>query len=52
MAFYVKLGPRGILFRIGTMIIGVAGALVYSRAYRKRTLRPIPPHPPTFFPES
>ena len=52
MAFYVKLGPRGILFRIGTMIIGVAGSLVYHRAYRRRTVIPSPSHPPTHFPES
>lgn len=52
MAFYVKLGPRGILFRIGTMIIGVAGSLVYFRAYRRRTLLPIPLHPTTYLPET
>ena len=29
MAFYVPLGPRGILFRLGTVLIGIVGGLVY-----------------------
>ena len=36
MAFYVKLGPRGVLFRIGTVLIGCMGSLVYWRASRRR----------------
>ena len=36
MAFYVKLGPRGILFRAGTIVIGVMGSWVYWRATRRR----------------
>lgn len=36
MAFYVKLGPRGILFRVGTLLIGVLGSWVYWRASRQR----------------
>ena len=32
MAFYVPLGPRGVLFRIGTFLIGVLGGVVYWRA--------------------
>jgi hypothetical protein len=36
MAFYVKLGPRGILFRVGTLLIGVLGSWVYWRASRRR----------------
>jgi hypothetical protein len=36
MAFYVKLGPRGILFRAGTILIGVLGSWVYWRASRRR----------------
>ena len=32
MAFYVPLGPRGLLFRIGTFVIGIWGGLVYGRA--------------------
>jgi hypothetical protein len=37
MAFYVPLGPRGLLFRIGTFVIGIWGGLVYGRAYRRRS---------------
>ena len=29
MAFYVPLGPRGVLLRIGTFVIGILGGLVY-----------------------
>ena len=36
VAFYVPLGPRGLLFRIGTFVIGIWGGLVYGRAYRRR----------------
>lgn len=36
MAFYVKLGPRGLIFRVGTILIGVLGSVVYWRASRRR----------------
>jgi hypothetical protein len=36
VAFYVPLGPRGLLFRIGTFVIGVYGGLVYGLACRRR----------------
>ncbi len=36
MAFYVKLGPRGFIFRAGTILIGVLGSFVYWRASRRR----------------
>ncbi len=36
MAFYVKLGPRGVLFRVGTILIGFMGSWVYWRASRRR----------------
>ena len=36
MAFYVPLGPRGLLFRLGTFVIGIWGGLVYRLAYRRR----------------
>jgi hypothetical protein len=36
MAFYVKLGPRGVLFRVGTILIGCLGSWVYWRASRRR----------------
>jgi hypothetical protein len=42
MAFYVKLGPRGVIFRLGTMILGVSGSLVYWRASRRRARMPHP----------
>lgn len=44
MAFYVKLGPRGLIFRLGTWWIGVVGGIVYWRACRRRVQRPHP-HP-------
>ena len=33
--FYVKLGPRGAIFRLGTRLIGLIGACVYWRASRR-----------------
>jgi hypothetical protein len=44
VAFYVPLGPRGILFRIGTLLIGVFGGWVYWRASRRRPViaAPVP----------
>ena len=36
MPFYVRLGPRGLLFRIGTLLVGFFGSAVYWRASRKR----------------
>ena len=36
MAFYVKLGPRGVVFRVGTILIGCLGSWVYWRASRRR----------------
>jgi hypothetical protein len=36
MAFYVKLGPRGVIFRVGTILIGILGSFVYWRASRRR----------------
>lgn len=36
MPFYVPLGPRGVLFRIGTFLISVLGGWVYWRASRRR----------------
>jgi hypothetical protein len=29
VAFYVPLGPRGVLLRLGTFLIGIWGGLVY-----------------------
>ena len=42
MAFYVPLGPRGILFRVGTLIVGVSGGLIYWWASRRRANSPFP----------
>ena len=42
MAFYVPLGPRGVILRIGTMLLGVLGGFVYRRASRRRSRAPLP----------
>ncbi len=42
MAFYVPLGPRGLVFRLGLMIIRVSGGLAYWRSCRRRALATIP----------
>lgn len=41
MAFYVPVGPRGIVLRVGCMMIGVFGSVSYWRASRRRSY---PPH--------
>ena len=46
MAYYVPLGPRGLILRIGTAFIGVFGGLIYLRASRRRALVPLPVHEP------
>ncbi len=46
MAYYLPLGPRGLVLRFGTMILGVFGGLIYWRASRRRALVPIPVHEP------
>jgi hypothetical protein len=45
VAFYVPLGPRGILLRLGTFVIGIWGGLVYNQASRRRALIPQPTRP-------
>jgi hypothetical protein len=47
VAFYVPLGPRGLLFRIGTFVIGICGGLVYGLACRRRGLMAPSPQPLT-----
>jgi hypothetical protein len=42
VAFYVPLGPRGILFQLGTALITIFGGWVYWRASRRRALVPCP----------
>jgi hypothetical protein len=38
VAFYVPLGPRGLIFRLGTFVIGIWGGLVYRLAYHRRII--------------
>jgi hypothetical protein len=45
VAFYVPLGPRGVLLRLGTLVIGIWGGLVYRIAYWRRGLIQSPPEP-------
>ncbi len=47
MAFYVPLGPRGLLFRLGTFVIGIWGGLVYGAACRRRDVIVPSPQPLT-----
>ena len=47
MAFYVPLGPRGVVFRIGTFVIGIMGGMVYRAASRRRALAGPVPQPLT-----
>lgn len=39
MAFYVPLGPRGLIFRVGSLLTGAVGSLIYWQAARRRPLR-------------
>jgi hypothetical protein len=45
VAFYVPLGPRGLLFRLGTFVIGIWGGLVYQLAYHRRAIILSKPEP-------
>lgn len=36
MEFYVPLGVRGFLLRLGTFVIGIFGGVVYRQAARRR----------------
>jgi hypothetical protein len=38
VAYYVPLGPRGLILRIGTVLIGLMGGMVYRMASRRRAL--------------
>lgn len=42
MPFYVPLGPRGLIFQLGSLITGLVGSWVYWRDSRRRTMVPIP----------
>ncbi len=43
MAYYVPLGIRGVLFRVGTILIGILGGIVYFLAARRRRRSVVPP---------
>jgi hypothetical protein len=47
MAYYVPLGPRGVLLRIGTFLIGIMGGMVYRVATSRRPLPGTAPQPLT-----
>jgi hypothetical protein len=43
VAYYVPLGPRGLILRIGTVLIGLLGGMVYRVAsHRRASAGPIP----------
>jgi hypothetical protein len=46
MPFYISVGPRGILFRIGMMMTGAMGSASYWRACRNRPEIAVPPASP------
>ena len=39
MAFYVPVGSRGVLLRVGNLLNGALGALAYWRGHRRRARR-------------
>jgi hypothetical protein len=36
MKYYVSVGPGGVFFRVGMLVNGIIGSLVYWRATRRR----------------
>ncbi|GIW88818.1 MAG: hypothetical protein KatS3mg108_3142 [Isosphaeraceae bacterium] len=38
MPFYVPVGPRGLIFRLGSALYTVVGSFAYWRACRRRGL--------------
>ncbi len=42
MSFYVSVGPRCILFRVGMIWTGVTGSLTYWWTNRRRPVIPVP----------
>jgi len=38
VVFYVTLGPRGGVLRIGTFVIGILGGLAYRKTCRNRDM--------------
>jgi hypothetical protein len=51
VAFYVPLGPRGLLIRIGSFMHGVWGGVIYELARRRRELVPSNPPLPVIIPD-
>ena len=45
MAYYVPLGPRGLLIGAGTTLLRIYGGLVYEVLRRRRTARSHQPLP-------
>lgn len=43
MEFYVPLGIRGFVLRLGTFLIGILGDLAYHKAARRRQVMPADP---------
>jgi hypothetical protein len=43
MPFYVPVGPRGVVLRLGTGLIRILGSVSYWRASRRRLLVPVAP---------
>jgi hypothetical protein len=40
--YYVPLGPRGLLIRAGTFLLGVWGGVIYEVCRRRRGILPPP----------
>jgi hypothetical protein len=38
--YYVPLGPRGLLIRLGTFLLGLWGGVIYEILRRRRSLLP------------
>jgi hypothetical protein len=52
MKYYVPVGPGGVFFRIGMVVTGMMGSVVYWRASRRRgAARSIEPPSPSGHPE-
>ncbi len=45
MEFYVPLGVRGFLLRVGTFVIGILGGMAYRQAARRRATHSVQPPP-------
>jgi hypothetical protein len=50
--YYVPLGPRGHLIRVGTFLLGLWGGVIYEVLRRRRGLLPTAALPPLVLAES